>query len=78
MNLFHVFYYHHSSPGTTKISKAVTGVHEGGVFSLCAMKDGSILSAGGKDRKIIQWDPDFQKTGLETEVVEYCSNSRFL
>ena len=46
----------------------MNGAHEGGVFSVCVMKDGTILSGGGKDRKIIQWDNAYKKTGLETEL----------
>ncbi|XP_071079314.1 echinoderm microtubule-associated protein-like 2 isoform X12 [Haliotis cracherodii] len=56
--------------GSNRISQAVTGAHDGGVFSVCVMKDGSILSGGGKDRKVIQWDSAYKKTGLETEIPE--------
>ena len=55
-------------PGGNRIQQAMTGAHEGGVFSLCFTKDGNLLSGGGKDRKIIQWDSEFKKTGSETEV----------
>lgn len=55
--------------GTNKISQAIPGAHKGGVFSLCVTNDGSILS-GGKDRKICQWDGNFEKTGLEYEIPE--------
>ena len=58
----------HLISGQNKISKALVGVHEGGIFSVCVMKDGSILSGGGKDRRIIQWSNAYQKTGQETEV----------
>ncbi|XP_041351866.1 echinoderm microtubule-associated protein-like 2 isoform X3 [Gigantopelta aegis] len=56
--------------GGNRITQAVNGAHEGGVFSVCVMKDGTILSGGGKDRKIIQWDNAYKKTGLETELPE--------
>lgn len=56
--------------GTNRITQSVVGAHEGGVFSLCVTKDGTLLSGGGKDRKIIQWDSSFKKTGTETEVPE--------
>ncbi|BFZ12124.1 hypothetical protein BsWGS_15165 [Bradybaena similaris] len=56
--------------GSNRIVNAAVGAHEGGVFSLCFLKDGTLLSGGGKDRKIIQWDNTFKKTGLETEVPE--------
>ncbi|XP_046557934.1 echinoderm microtubule-associated protein-like 2 isoform X13 [Haliotis rubra] len=56
--------------GSNRISQAINGAHEGGVFSVCVMKDGSILSGGGKDRKVIQWDSTYKRTGLETEIPE--------
>jgi len=56
--------------GSNRISQSMLGAHEGGVFSLCVTKDGTLLSGGGKDRKIIQWDSSFKKTGAETEVPE--------
>ncbi|XP_076442286.1 echinoderm microtubule-associated protein-like 2 isoform X4 [Babylonia areolata] len=56
--------------GTNRITQAVVGAHEGGVFSLCTTKDGNLLSGGGKDRKVIEWDSSYSKTGRETEVGE--------
>nr|KAG5712410.1 hypothetical protein BaRGS_023989 [Batillaria attramentaria] len=53
-----------------RITQAVVGAHEGGVFSLCGTKDGNLLSGGGKDRKVIEWDSGYSKTGRETEVAE--------
>ncbi|KAK5621436.1 Echinoderm microtubule-associated protein-like 3 [Crenichthys baileyi] len=32
--------------------------HEGSVFTLCTLRCGSLLSGGGKDRKIIRWSAD--------------------
>lgn len=32
------------------------------------MKDGTLLSGGGKDRKIVQWDSNYKRAGVETEV----------
>lgn len=58
-----------ASTGNNRISKAIEGVHEGGIFSVCVMKDGTLLSGGGKDRKIVQFDSSYTKTGVETEVI---------
>ncbi|KAH3859285.1 hypothetical protein DPMN_102003 [Dreissena polymorpha] len=58
----------HTVPGTNKISKAIPNAHDGDVFSICCSRDGTILSGGGTDRKIIQWDAEFQKTGVENEA----------
>uniref|UniRef100_A0A8D0GML4 EMAP like 3 n=1 Tax=Sphenodon punctatus TaxID=8508 RepID=A0A8D0GML4_SPHPU len=35
-----------------------TRAHEGSIFSLCLQRDGSVLSGGGKDRRLVQWSPD--------------------
>ncbi|XP_074659724.1 echinoderm microtubule-associated protein-like 2 [Tubulanus polymorphus] len=56
--------------GTNKIQHAILSAHEGGIFSLCVLKNGTLLSGGGKDRKIIQWDTNYQRLGPETEVPE--------
>ncbi|KAK3093743.1 hypothetical protein FSP39_019600 [Pinctada imbricata] len=55
------------SKGNNRISQAVTGAHEGGIFSICVMKDGSIITGGGKDRKIVKWDASYKRQGIETE-----------
>ncbi|XP_048368488.1 echinoderm microtubule-associated protein-like 3 isoform X1 [Sphaerodactylus townsendi] len=41
---------------TYQISKQ-TRAHEGSIFSLCLCRDGTVLSGGGKDRRIVQWSP---------------------
>ncbi|KAM4662146.1 echinoderm microtubule-associated protein-like 1 isoform 4-T4 [Discoglossus pictus] len=46
--------------GTNRISHAVQGAHEGGIFALCTQRDGTLVS-GGKDRKLISWDGNYQK-----------------
>lgn len=43
-------------------------MHEGSVFTLCTLKDGSILSGGGKDGRIVLFDTDLNPTGVETEI----------
>ncbi|XP_029470729.1 echinoderm microtubule-associated protein-like 3 isoform X2 [Rhinatrema bivittatum] len=43
--------------------------HEGSVFSLCLLRCGSVLSGGGKDRRIIQWSPSLA-VEQETEIPE--------
>ncbi|XP_072840334.2 echinoderm microtubule-associated protein-like 3 isoform X1 [Pogona vitticeps] len=42
---------------TYQISKQ-TRAHEGSIFSLCLCRDGSVLSGGGKDRRLVRWSPD--------------------
>lgn len=44
----------------------VAGAHEGGIFSLCVLKDGTLVSGGGKDRKVVLWDHEYHK---QNEIV---------
>ncbi|XP_030073490.1 echinoderm microtubule-associated protein-like 3 isoform X2 [Microcaecilia unicolor] len=44
--------------------------HEGSIFSLCLLRCGSVLSGGGKDRRIIQWSPSLV-VEKETEIPEW-------
>uniref|UniRef100_H3D792 EMAP like 4 n=1 Tax=Tetraodon nigroviridis TaxID=99883 RepID=H3D792_TETNG len=46
-------------PRAFQISRQVKG-HEGSVFCMCEMRSGSVLTGGGKDRKIILWDHDLR------------------
>ncbi|XP_005990360.1 echinoderm microtubule-associated protein-like 1 isoform X3 [Latimeria chalumnae] len=55
--------------GTNRISYAIQGAHEGGIFALCMLRDGTLVSGGGKDRKLISWTRNYQKI-CETEVPE--------
>uniref|UniRef100_A0A8C2CT34 EMAP like 2 n=1 Tax=Cyprinus carpio TaxID=7962 RepID=A0A8C2CT34_CYPCA len=47
--------------GGNRISQVVSGAHEGGIFSLCVLKDGTLVSGGGKDRRVLLWDHDYHK-----------------
>ncbi|XP_005932651.1 echinoderm microtubule-associated protein-like 2 isoform X1 [Haplochromis burtoni] len=47
--------------GGTRISQVVSAAHEGGIFSVCVLKDGTMVSGGGKDRKVVLWDHDYRK-----------------
>jgi hypothetical protein len=62
--------------GQNKVTVAINGAHEGGIFSICIMKDGTFVT-GGKDKKIIEWNNSYKRTGREHEVmrslVEKCS-----
>uniref|UniRef100_A0A8C0H2H7 EMAP like 2 n=1 Tax=Chelonoidis abingdonii TaxID=106734 RepID=A0A8C0H2H7_CHEAB len=56
-------------PGGNRISQAVLGAHEGGIFGLCVLRNGTIVSGGGKDRRVVLWGRDYQKL-QENEVSE--------
>ncbi|KAM4013980.1 echinoderm microtubule-associated protein-like 1 isoform 7-T7 [Anomaloglossus baeobatrachus] len=49
--------------GTNRINHAVQGAHDGGIFALCMQRDGTLVS-GGKDRKLISWDGNYQKVNV--------------
>lgn len=54
--------------GTNTIVKIVKAVHEGAIFSLCVLKDGSVVSGGGKDARLVLLNSDLESTGEETTV----------
>jgi len=56
--------------GTNKISQAVNAAHDGGIFSICVVKDGTLMT-GGKDRRLIEWNSTYQMTGRVHEVCLY-------
>uniref|UniRef100_A0A8C5SX20 EMAP like 2 n=1 Tax=Laticauda laticaudata TaxID=8630 RepID=A0A8C5SX20_LATLA len=47
----------------------VPGAHEGGIFGLCVLRNGTILTGGGRDRRVVLWGRDYQKL-QENEVPE--------
>ncbi|CAJ1064906.1 echinoderm microtubule-associated protein-like 2 isoform X1 [Xyrichtys novacula] len=55
--------------GGNRITHQVSGAHEGGIFSVCVLKDGTMVSGGGKDRKVVLWNHDYRKQA-EMEVGE--------
>lgn len=56
---------------TNTISKCLRGLHEGSVFSVCVMKEGSLITGGGKDGRLVQLDASLNPTGQETQVPEH-------
>ncbi|XP_075996585.1 echinoderm microtubule-associated protein-like 4 [Genypterus blacodes] len=47
------------APKAFQISRQVKG-HEGSVLCMCEMRSGTLLTGGGKDRKVILWDHDLR------------------
>ncbi|XP_073982208.1 echinoderm microtubule-associated protein-like 2 isoform X3 [Rhodnius prolixus] len=62
--------------GTNTISRIITKVHEGPIFTLCVLKEGSVVSGGGKDGIIKQLDPDLQPSGYETRLAPHVGGVR--
>lgn len=46
--------------GTNRISHVIQGAHEGSIFALCMLRNGTLVS-GGKDRRLISWDSGYQQ-----------------
>ncbi|XP_058471092.1 echinoderm microtubule-associated protein-like 1 isoform X3 [Solea solea] len=46
--------------GTNRISHVIQGAHEGSIFALCMLRNGTLLS-GGKDRRLVSWDGGYQQ-----------------
>lgn len=46
--------------GTNTILKLIRGIHQSTVFSICVLKDGSIVTGGGKDGKLVFLNSEFQ------------------
>ncbi|CAG9819557.1 unnamed protein product [Phaedon cochleariae] len=54
--------------GTNTIFKFIKGVHEGSIFSICVLKDGSFVTGGGKDGRIVEFGANLAMTGVVSEV----------
>lgn len=57
--------------GTNTIWRFIKGAHEGPIFTICVLKDGSIVTGGGKDGRIVMFDSGLQKPRDETQVCKY-------
>ncbi|KAK4886318.1 hypothetical protein RN001_002589 [Aquatica leii] len=64
--------------GTNTISKLVKNVHEGSVFSICVLKDGSVVSGGGKDGRMVQFDSNLERTGDESQIEGHYGGIRII
>ncbi|KAG1662874.1 Echinoderm microtubule-associated protein-like 1 [Nymphon striatum] len=56
--------------GSNRVDRTVANAHEGGVFTICVMKDGNVITGGGKDRRIIEWNHRLSRTGRQAELDE--------
>lgn len=43
-------------------------VHDGSIFTLCSLKDGGLISGGGKDGRLVLFDADLNPSGIESEI----------
>ncbi|XP_033314732.1 echinoderm microtubule-associated protein-like 2 isoform X3 [Bombus bifarius] len=64
--------------GTNTISKIARNIHEGSIFSICVLKDGFIVTGGGKDGKILYFDESLNLTGEEAQIEDHFGGIRTL
>ncbi|XP_031836394.1 echinoderm microtubule-associated protein-like 2 isoform X6 [Nomia melanderi] len=64
--------------GTNTIAKLVRNIHEGSIFSICVLKDGFIVTGGGKDGKILYFDESLNLTGEEAQIEDHFGGIRTL
>ncbi|KYN11305.1 Echinoderm microtubule-associated protein-like 1, partial [Trachymyrmex cornetzi] len=63
--------------GTNTISRLVRNLHEGSIFSICVLKNGNIITGGGKDGKILYFDASLNLTGEEAQANEQAQSITF-
>ncbi|XP_050301345.1 echinoderm microtubule-associated protein-like 2 isoform X3 [Anthonomus grandis grandis] len=64
--------------GTNTIWKMIKNVHEGGIFSICVLKDGSVITGGGKDSRIVKFDCNLGKTGVVSQIERHYGGVRVI
>ncbi|GAV03860.1 hypothetical protein RvY_14230 [Ramazzottius varieornatus] len=60
-----------------RVRQIVNNAHPGGVFVLLSCDDGTLVS-GGKDKRLLVWDQDLNKTGMEYELPDKYGTARSL
>ena len=55
----------------------MNNAHQGGVFVLLSCDDGTLVS-GGKDKRLVVWDQDLNRTGMEYELPDKYGTARSL
>jgi len=62
--------------GFNAVTKALRKVHDGPIFAICVLKDGSIVTGGGKDRRLVLFDASYRKCGSEAQLPEHLGSTR--
>ena len=62
--------------GFNAVTKALRKVHDGPIFAICVLKDGSIVTGGGKDRRLVLFDASYRKVGSEAELPQHLGSTR--
>lgn len=64
--------------GTNTISRLVRNLHEGSIFSICVLKNGNVITGGGKDGRILHFDGSLNPTGEESQIEDHFGGIRTL
>jgi len=64
--------------GYNAVTKVMRKIHDGPIFSICVMKDGSIITGGGKDSRIVKFDTMYRKIGVEAQLPEHLGSIRII
>lgn len=68
--------------GTNTLTKVIRALHEGSIFAMCVLKDGTIMTGGGKDGRIVHLDTSLSiirseaQVGLKHLIYDYLFKSR--
>lgn len=62
--------------GTNTIARLVRNLHEGSIFSICVLKNGNIVTGGGKDGRIVFYDSSLKPVGQEAQIEEHFGGIR--
>ena len=64
--------------GYNAVTKVMRKIHDGPIFSICVLKDGSIITGGGKDSRIVKFDTMYRKVGLEAQLPDHLGSIRII
>ncbi|CAH1124195.1 unnamed protein product [Ceutorhynchus assimilis] len=64
--------------GTNTLWKMIKSVHDGGVFSICVLKDGSVVTGGGKDSRVVQFDYNLSKSNVISQIERHYGGVRVI
>lgn len=62
--------------GTNTVARLVRNLHEGSIFSICVLKNGNIITGGGKDGKILYFDESLNATGEGIQIEDHFGGIR--
>lgn len=61
-----------------RMIRTIFNAHDGSIFDICTLKDGTIVTGGGKDKKIIEWNANMNRTGREAKLPDQYGGVRTL